>query len=370
MAGCMLRVVRLGLVAAVLGTGMVACSSDPSVPPARTWGTKKQLELGSVDQMGPKFRTQHFGPGTDARMAMRASSLDLLEQALRSESALLRANAVEAMQYEPPAVLTPVVRDGLRDTNRGVRFVAAMVAGRKRLDGALPELRSARLDSSASVRAAALFALHELGEPVDLSPLGPMMLSSDPEVKGNAALVLGEIGDPSAVPLLRRGGAVPLERVEPTRQRIVNLQISEALVRTGEEAEIQTIRAALFSPEEKRELSILACQICGRLDDRAAVNDLLNIASATQTRGQPAELQMAATAAVGEIAPGRAPVEVPLRYTTSAWPELRAQSAATLGAIADPESFEALGRLVLDPNPVVQVAAAGSILRLTADGSG
>ena len=78
-------------------------------------------------------------------------------------------------------------------------------------------------DDSASVRAAAMLALARTGNSVDLSPLAAMLSENDAEVRGNAYLVLGELGNRSAVPLIRESLGRGMRLVNPVRARLVDL---------------------------------------------------------------------------------------------------------------------------------------------------
>ena len=53
-----------------------------------------------------------------------------------------------------------------------------------------------------------------------------------------------------------------------------------------------------------------------------------------------------------------------MEYVKSDRFQLRAQAASTLGELGDPMAYPTLATLLQDPNPLVQVAAAGAILRL------
>jgi HEAT repeat protein len=192
-----------------------------------------------------------------------------------------------------------------------------------------------------------------------------MLTSGDPEVKGNAAMVLGKLGDPSAIPMLREALRRPLPRSSLARTRIVELQIAEAMVKLGQEGELQAIRAALFVRPEEGEIAALACQICGRLKDEASAASLLDKAVRTGRLQEPAEVRLAAAGALASIDPARAPIEVPQAYVGSDRFEIRAQAALTLGLFRDGSVLPLLARMMNDPNPLVQVSAAGSALRLT-----
>jgi len=298
-------------------------------------------------------------------VGVREQAIDLLLQAAGSAEPLLRANAIEAL-HAAPERLEPVVRRGLGDENQGVRFVAAMTVGRQRLTSLAGRVEPLLADDSMSVRAAAIYALRRCGRKADLNPLAGMIMSADPTVKANAAMVLGELGDRSAVPMLREAVGRESPRASRARVKIVDLQIAEAMVKLGQESQLEVIRAALFAPVEQGEITVLACQMCGQLRDEAYAPSLLDKATREGRRQEPAEIRLAAAGALAQMDPRRAPIEVPMAYVGSDRPELRVQAAATLGSFpADERVLESVRGLMDDPDPMVQVAAAGAILRLT-----
>lgn len=353
----------VALTAPVFAAGCLSTpdtASAPSAPPA--WETKTRSILPRpVEEPRlamPAPLELHAGP------ARREAALDLLRIAVESENALIRANAIEALELAPDEAAGAITA-GLTDRNRGVRFVAAMTAGRLHLSGALPRLRALLQDSSPSVQAAAMFAIDACGERIDVSPLGGMVMSDDPEVKGNAALVLGEMGEASALPMLREALRRRLPRASVSRQRVVDLQIAEAMVKLGADSELEVIRAALFAPDEQAELVVLACQLCGRLKDRAYVGSLRDIATRTQPRVEAPEVRLAAVLALAQIDHPNAISRIPIEYLGHERAEVRAQAAATLGWTGDPAALTPLAATLDDRNALVQVASAGAILRLT-----
>jgi len=296
---------------------------------------------------------------------MRDAAVDLLLQAIDADYPMLRANAIEALHGEP-AVLPPVLRKCVRDENYAVRFIATMTIGQLGFTDLAQLLEPLERDESMSVQAAALFARKRLDAATDISALAEFLMQDDPEIRGNSAMILGELGNPSAAGLLRLAVRRPLSRAEPARRRIVDLQIAEAMVRLGQVSELDVIRAALFAPAEQGEIVALACQIAGRLGDRQALPNLRDMAVREGPRAQSAEVRMAAAEAIGRIEPSSMPLEVPRAFMNSEIPNLRAQAALTLGASADPDVLADLSVLLSDADPVVQVAAAGAILRITA----
>ena len=291
-------------------------------------------------------------------------ALTLLRQGARSELPGVRANAFEAL-LSRPEVLREVVAPGLADPNRGVRFVAAMCIGRARLHELAHLVEPLRADPSLSVRAAALFALHRCGQRVDLTPLAQMVQSNDPEVRSNAFLVLGELGDRSAIGLIRSSLGRGMLRVNPIRVRLVELQAAEALLELGVDDEIEAVRAALFAPVEQGELSILACQIIARIRDESSASMLERLVEASGAFVRPPEIRLAAAEALAAL---QAPARVDLfgiAATAAASPDplLRIQAAAVLGRLGGERSAGILEGLLSDGEPAVRVAAAGNLLR-------
>jgi HEAT repeat protein len=151
----------------------------------------------------------------------------------------------------------------------------------------------------------------------------------------------------------------------------VDLQIAEAAFRVERRAEdIELIRAALLATDGEEELAALAAQICGELRDETALRSLAWIATRNEAPENrppaPAEVRMAAATAIARMRPETAPVRVLMGFVGSDNPVLRAQAAGGLGWFRDPGVLPTLATLLEDRNAMVQVAAAGSIVRATA----
>ena len=338
------------------------CQADPDAAKV-PWTTKDRSVMGR-ERETPRFEMPSLFEAQGGA-EMRAGAIDLLLEAARSDMPVLRANALEALRSAPEAA-GPALRDGLADENRGVRFVAAMTIGKLGMRDLATEVEPLLEDPSASVRAAAIFALRRCGRPVDLTPLASMIMSPDPEIRGNAAIVLGGLGDPSARPLLREAIRADLPRVRTARRRIVELQIAEAMVRLGADEQLEVIRAAVFAPEQQGEIVVLACQLLGRLGDRAYGGALLDMAIRTGEGERAPEVRLAAVQMLARIEPTRAPLEVVRCFLSNDRPEIRAQAASTLGWIHHSSVLPQLTAMSGDPSRLVQVATAGAILRATA----
>ena len=365
----MLLRLRIPMLAALPLTLMLGgCATTPDTESGSgadlAWGTKERSTL--EPDMG--FRHLQADTVSDATVhELRHSAISLLEQATESTNPLLRANAIEALQHAP-AFAEPRLRDALRDRNRGVRFVATMVVGDLEMTALRRDVRPLLDDPSASVRAAAIYAMTRCGADVDPSPLGAMIVSDDLEIRGNSALVLGRLGDATAMPLLRDAMDRTSVRRSIAANRLVELQIAEAMFRLSETASaLQMIRSALFTPAEQGEITVLACQILGELGDAAYRTTLVDKAGRVGERQEPAEIRLAAARAVAILTPEQAPIEPVLSYVGSDAFTIRAQAAHALGYFNDVSVRPTLTTMLHDPNAMVQVAAAGAILRAFPD---
>lgn len=345
--------------ALAIGAGVAGCRMVETGEP---WSTKgDSIPVNGVD--APRLHVEVAKPRLRPQEGQREMALAVLRQAADADYAQLRANAIEGMRYAPEN-LDPLVRRGLVDGNRGVRFAAAMTIGKHRMEHLVHLLEPLLRDQSDSVRAAAMYGLKRCGKPVDLSPLSAMILSDDPEVRANTAMVLGDLGNPSAVPVIRQAIGRGMERVNAAKVKIVDLQLAEALVKLGEDRQLEVIRAALFAPAEQGELTALACMMCGRLHDERTVPDLIRLARITGQFQQPAEIRMAATWALAGLDPAQVVSDVALGYLGDPQYQLRVQAALTLGEIGDPALLSVLATRMSDENPLVQVAAATALLQI------
>ncbi len=298
-----------------------------------------------------------------ATEAERSGAASILRAASRSNWAALRANAIEASKSSKP-LLAELAPRGLVDENRGVRFVACMAIGESRDRDLGVLVQPLVQDESASVRAAAMLALSRCGHTVDLTPIAAMLADNEPEVRANAYLVLGELGNRSAVPLIRDSIGRGMKLVNPIRARLVDLTAAEALVKLGDDREIEPLRAALFAPPEQAELTLVACDAIGRLRDEVSRPMLERLLSVSGDGRRSPEIRIAAARAlmrIGDATP--AALSIAREYLGNPDGRIRSQAAALLGQVRTPESFDLLSRLLRDADPTVQVSAAAGIER-------
>ncbi|GAB4515907.1 MAG: hypothetical protein Tsb0013_20480 [Phycisphaerales bacterium] len=307
------------------------------------------------------------------RSALRERAIAELERQAFAEWALLRANAMEGLS-PAPARAQGVVRAGLADDNEGVRAIAAMLAGELGMRDSAASLRAMRSDPSPLVRIGAIAGLAMMGEEVDQTPLARMLEHEREDVRRQAAFALGEIGNPSAIPLLRSAVRGKAGTTPGGCGAIFRMQAAEAMVKLGETEALNAIRAGLYpATVEQVEAAVIACQILGEVGDTSAAKQLVEIVEFTRP-GSPAsgsggrvsylyppELRLAAATALVKL--GYEPRgAVGMAFQEDAAPTVRAQVAFLYGEIGSGEFLERLELLMDDPDPLVRIAASASVV--------
>lgn len=190
---------------------------------------------------------------------------------------------------------------------------------------------------------------------MDLSPLASMLASPRPGVRGNAALVLGMIGDPSAIPMMQEMTQAPMRRATAAEQALAHLQVAEAMVTLGEEGALDAIRAGAYSSHD--EVRVLAVQTMGRIQDRRMIPGLRPF-----LEQNPIELRLAAAESLARMGVAEG-LDVLVKGAASNIPTARAQSAFGLALIDDPRAADALVTLLDDPMEQVRLSAAAAVIR-------
>lgn len=334
-------------IAVALGAGlvlfMVGCTSAP-----RRRGVDPAVAARAAD---PVWRAE-----------LREKATAILNDAAFDADPLLRANAMEGL-HEAPELVEPIARAGLMDDNLGVRYVAAMTIGKLTLKDSTVFLEPIASDSSAVVRAAVIYALRRNGVNADPTPLASMLESGNQTERAQAAYILGELGEPSAIGLLKSAARRSSPLASKIEDRLVRLQIAEALVKLGSTDSIETIRAALFpSRPEDLEATALAVQIIGNVDDRRSRDQLIYLTARSGPEQLPAEIRLLAAQSLAKLGIRRGSF-IAEEYWRHENPTIRSQSAFVLGATENPANLGKLEEMFSDPVRVVRVAAAASMLR-------
>jgi HEAT repeat protein len=275
----------------------------------------------------------------------------LVTRSLQSSDPLLRSQAVEALRSAPDAQATNQIISALGDRDRGVRFGAAMMAGELGLKQAYPKLKLLANDPDASVDLAALFALHKLGDTTRSQEIGRAALSQDATVRRNAALVLGMLGERSAIDRI-------LRRLRVDEDPIVRQQALEAMWRLGDQDAIKPLVALTASQyADDKIIGVLALAAPRRQLVREHVRGLL-ASDAVQL-----EVSLVAARAMGMLGSDEG-YAIAKDAVGSKDPQQRFLAALALGSIGRSDAQDELKQLMADPIPNVQLAAATALLQL------
>jgi HEAT repeat protein len=333
-------------------------------------------QLGPANPEKPASEGEALAPPTAIeRSQIRERAIAKLVEMTDDDWALIRANAIEGL-IPTPGRLRDVLPEALVDLNEGVRSVAAMAVGRARLVEFAGRVEPLRHDPSPYVRVSAIYALARCGREVDPSPLAELLLAGEsPRVRAQAAFVLGELGNASAVPMLKQASVAEMPLASAAEMRLLRLQIAEAMVKLGAaEEQINVVRAALFpSRPDELEATALAVQIIGNVRDQHSAGLLAQMVGgegekAAPARPMPAEVRLAAVGALAEMGrpQGRFAVD---RYLRDPAPAIRAQAAHVLGQLGREEDLRLLETMSgRDADATVRVSAAAAIVAMGDEG--
>jgi HEAT repeat protein len=280
-----------------------------------------------------------------------ANARQRVTQSLRSSDPLLRSQAVEALRNSPDAQATGQILAALDDRDRGVRFGAAMMAGELQLKEAYPKLKRLSQDPDGSVDVAALFALHKLGDTSRSQEIGRAALSEDKVVRRNVALVLGMLGERSAIDKI-------LNRLRVDDDALVRQQAVEAMWRLGDQDAIKPLVALTASKyADDKIIGIMALAAPRRQLVREHVRGSL-AGDAVQL-----EVSLVAARAMGMLGSDEG-YAIAKGAVESKDPQQRFLAALALGSIGRPDAQDVLKPLLADPVPNVQLAAATAVLQI------
>ena len=285
---------------------------------------------------------------------VREKAVEQIVICSQAEDPFLRANAIEAAQWLPDRALQ-LVQLGLQDENPAVRFTAVAMVGKLKLTALVQSVTALRDDPSPSVRAATLFALKRCDQPVDITPMASMLVQPDATLRGNVAMLLGQLDDASAIPMLKSLAHAPSPRDFSLQQdAIVEVQVAEAMVGLGHEPALEVLRAKSFSPYD--EVRITAVRALGFYNDRKFEQALIEML------GQdPIELRLAAAESLARMGTSQG-LPVVLGGCEFDLPPVRAQAALALGLFTGRLAGQWRNALLTDPSQQVRLAAAAAVL--------
>ncbi len=324
--------------------------------------------------------------------AARTKAINEVVKASSSRNPFYRANAIEAASYVDERML-PMLQLGLSDKSTVVRYASLVLVGKHKIKSLGESAKGLLKDPDQSVRAAAMFASARCGMDVDASPLAGMLMSRDVRLRGNVAMLLGLMGNKSAIPMLADMSQAKFSAGQSLRD-VEQIQFAEAMVRLGREEAMDSIRVRVYHAGEDESVRVLAISTLGKLGDGQ-----MTAAFKPMLKDPNAHVRLAAAISMGELGSvegrdvlltsstyGPADVEESVqafldKHGNSAQStafrnllvnpkameimagQIRGQSAFGLGLMGDIESARRLTALLDDPDQLVRLSASAALLK-------
>lgn len=325
--------------------------------------------LAAAIVAGTGCATNPYQPGATATVQLKARAMESLKQGIRYPHVpVVRCQAIEALRRVAPEEGLPWIRSALLDEAAGVRFAACAALGELQDAGSRSRFEKLLSDPDRSVRLAAVFALHRLGDTRQSSQLAEALLyDRNSGVRRNAVLLLGLLGEPGAVKLLAR--------VMEDADEGLRLQALESMARLGSPQACDQLLFHAHSGLGARET--FAINALAETRDRR----FLDLYQERLRRARHPETRMAAARALGMLGDPAGLVEA-RRLLTFDQPDrsaavsrddlpevqiirVRQLAALALGAIGRAEALPGLARAIHEPyDPRVELAAALAVLQI------
>jgi HEAT repeat protein len=286
--------------------------------------------------------------------ALQAAARAELDAAVASRSPEVRAHAIEALAQTAGPEAKAVYLKALSDPHELPRSAAVKAVGQLQIAEARQPLAGMVNESHPLVRIAVRYALHRLGDTRYTHELE--QTARDPhvwQVRAETAVILGMLGEPTAVRVLR-----PMQR-DP--QPAVRLQVAEALWRLGDERGLRSLVSATQSgyPDDQ----MLALLALAQPRDTRVMGHVRAALTADY-----AEARVVAARAMGLLG-SDAGYAIALDEARSADVYQRHRAAMALGDIGRSDAQGVLADLLREKDaPDVRLAAARGLLRLKAPG--
>jgi HEAT repeat protein len=303
----------------------------------------------------------------DAKTVLRAAAED-------PQDALARRAAMQAIGEVDSEESGGVLKGALDDRDEGVRFAAAMSIGDVRYAPALPVLKEkAKVytgERDKRTYCAVLYALYRLSDESQLGDLAAMLFDRDADVRAVAAQVMGKIGNPSAVDLLKRA----LTDETSDRPKYNMTEALAILGDSGAQVKLEAYATGYFMDLQLEAIPALAMEYSP--STMQILRDLMG------ERFSP-RVRVRAAGAMARLGQGTASgyqlcvdaIKTPSKFATVTpgsdrmaasieVASLQQLAALSLGWMRNTQALSVLGPLLQSSDGSVRVAAAESVIRL------
>ena len=295
-------------------------------------------------------KSEHVVKTVDA--SLRDTARVTLVKMLANENPSIRANAIEGVQDTLGTDGRLYFFDALKDESPIVRFAALMAIGKTRAYNGREFVTPLMSDRDASVQLAAVYANFRLGgSSQNLRALELALTNQNPAVRGNACLILGILGEPSAVRVLR-------PKLKDSTAEVA-LQAAEALWKLGNEDG----RDALLAYSMRGDPGIQIFSIHALAEPKnARIIQHVRVGLSSEYF----EVKLHSALALGMLGSDEGK-SIALQAVVDPEVRNRVDGAIALGEIGKPAFATALAPLLNDTDDKVKTAASIAILKLKAN---
>jgi len=287
--------------------------------------------------------------------SLHQEARDIVKAGLTDENPRVRTIAVEVVATTKQIEMMPEAEALLTDDEFQVRFAAALAVGDLKYAPAKQTVGPLMSDKNLNVRLAAAYALRRLGGQSYDNLFSEALASRDQVVRSNAALILGKMGDKSALPKLK---ALLHDSQSTDKTMIV---AAEAIARLGDESIYPKLWAMLISTyADDRVSGIRAMGALGTVPARNALITLLD--------DRVVEVRLAAAEQLGSLGDTSGEPEVKDFFVGKSVSEAertnraKALAALAIGQIKTPALIGYLPDLLKNNSKGVRLSAAQAAL--------
>ena len=288
--------------------------------------------------------------------SLLAAARQELTSAASAEDPVLRESAMIMVRGLGDSVARDIILKGLEDPQRVVRFQAALAAGEQRLAEARPLLESMVSTDDLHLRVAVIYAMHRLGITDHTHELEKTAVHPEPGVRADTAMILGLLGEKSAI----RSDRSILRVLARDSEPLVRQRAWEAIWRLGDDStvdELVGLSMSRFADDQVLAIQALAGPRNGSV--REVVRNCLT--------ADHVETSLVAARAMGQLGSDDG-YGVALKGAKSGEGRQRFLAALAFGAIGRSDAQPTLRKLMNDRDRRVKVAAATGLLEIASAG--
>jgi HEAT repeat protein len=289
---------------------------------------------------------------------LQNKAFQVISEGLNNPDPILRSNAAEVVGTARLTPLMPRIVQLFNDPVVPVRFQALIAAGDMNYTNASRNIQQVYMNpqEDINVRMAAAYALVQMGSPPHADYYKQQIKNPASTIRANAALLIGKSGQRSGLPLLE--WAIN----NPQSDDRVRLQALESMARLQSPSayeKIWTLLISAFADDRIRGIQAMA-----HLRSQQAIS-----AIGTMLDDEVPEVRLAAAEQLGKFGDPigesevRKVLEKPVSGDMATQMRTKIMATMALGEIKSESLTRYLPKLLKDPSPMVQLAAAKAVFR-------